>query len=74
MNYGRMGIINLFETKPEPKSEYVIVDTSVNTGGVQIAQSGGFLEKMAGEYFICKRIVAENLGLSIISEWPVVCR
>ena len=74
MNYGRMGIINLFETKPEPKSEYVIVDTSVNTGGVQIAQSGGFLEKMAGEYFKCKRIVAENLGLSIISEWPVVCR
>jgi hypothetical protein len=61
--------INLISTPERFTTEYVVIDTSVPSNGLDIALAGGFLIKLSHEYFKCKRSVAETLELSIISEY-----
>jgi len=55
------------------KSEYVVIEFEDNAG-CRLAQQGGFLEHMGGEFYKCKRIVANNLSLKIISDYPLTIK
>jgi len=56
------------------KSLYVIIDSERNGGNraasFNIAYEGGFLEHIGDTFYKVKRIVADNLGLIILSEFP----
>ena len=58
------------------KSLYVIIDSKRNGGNraasFNIAYEGGFLEHMGDTFYMCKRIVADNLGLIIMSDYPAI--
>jgi hypothetical protein len=64
----------LLGTNQVLNSEYVIIDCERNTGnrasGFNIAYEGGFLEYMGDSFYKVKRIVANNLELIIMSEYP----
>lgn len=59
----------------EHKSVYVVISSDHNGGNraasFNIAQEGGFLEHMGDTFYKVKRIVADNLGLVILSDYPV---
>ena len=56
-------------------SLYVVIDSERNSGNragsFNIAYEGGFLEHMGDSFYKVKRIVADNLGLVILSDYPV---
>lgn len=52
-------------------TDYVVIDSTVASSGLTIAQAGGFLYKLSSDYYRCKRSVAEDLELSIISDYPM---
>ena len=54
-------------------SEYVIIlKHESNKGGFLIAEGAGFLLSQGGEFYKCKRIVAETLELFILADCPKV--
>ena len=63
-------------SKQDVKSMYVIIDSERNGGNraasFNIAYEGGFLEHMGDTFYMCKRIVADNLGLIILSDYPAI--
>lgn len=58
------------------KSEYVVIDNERNCGNkaaaFNIAYEGGFLEHIGDGFFKCKRIVANNLSLVIMADYPII--
>lgn len=53
------------------QSEYVIISKQKsNEGGFLIAEGGRFLLPQEGEFYKCKRIVAETLELFILADCP----
>jgi len=56
-------------------SLYVVIDSEHNSGNragsFNIAYEGGFLEHMGDTFYKCKRIVADNLSLVIMSDYPL---
>lgn len=62
---------NFLELASTPRftTEYVVIDASIPSDGLDIAQAGGFLYKLSHEYYKCKRSVAEDMELSIISDY-----
>lgn len=74
MNTSRVSIQDCMDMlKPKPiTSEYVVVcKNSSDKSGWNMAEAGGFVKQLALEYHTCKRIVAENLNLTVISEYPL---
>ncbi len=66
--------VSLGNNEISNKSVYVIIDSERNgsnrAGSFNIAYEGGFLEHIGDTFYKCKRIVANNLGLIIMSEFP----
>ena len=66
--------VSLGNNEISNKSVYVIIDSERNggnrAGSYNIAYEGGFLEHIGDTFYKCKRIVADNLGLIIMSEFP----
>jgi hypothetical protein len=56
-------------------SLYVVIDSERNggnrAGSFNIAYEGGFLEHIGDTFYKCKRIVADNLSLVILSDYPI---
>ena len=53
------------------QSEYVIISKpESNKGGFLIAEGGRFLLPQGGEFYKCKRTVAEILELFILADCP----
>lgn len=70
METSRLGIHNLL-TDHAPKTEVVVVCQKTSpAAGWAIAQQGNFLKQVVAEYYLCKRVVANNLKLNIISDYP----
>lgn len=67
--------ISLGNNKVVTNSLYVVIDSERNGGNraasFNIAYEGGFLEHMGDTFYKVKRIVADNLGLVILSDYPV---
>lgn len=51
---------------PQPKPEKVVVEP-----GKYLDVFSAYFEPIPGGYYACTPIVAENLGLLVISEWPL---
>ena len=67
----KKGMHNLFE-ESNSESEYVIISkVGSDRGGFLIAEGGGFLSEYAGEFYKCKRQVAETLNLCVIANCPM---
>lgn len=56
---------------PVYTTDYVVIDTSVASDGLILAQAGNFLYRLSSDYYRCKRSIAEQLELSIISDYPM---
>lgn len=60
------------------KSEHVVIDSERNSGNraasFNLAYEGGFLEHIGDGLYKCKRIVADNLSLVILSDYPVIIK
>jgi len=56
-------------------SLYVVIDSERNSGNragsFNLAYEGGFLEHIGDTFYKVKRIVADNLGLIILSDYPI---
>jgi hypothetical protein len=56
-------------------SLYVVIDSERNSGNrsgsFNIAYEGGFLEHIGDTFYKVKRIVADNLSLVIMSDYPL---
>lgn len=65
--------IDVFKSKPSI-SEYVVIDATANDAQFNLAYKGNFLHHLGGEYYKVKRIVAENLNLKIISDYPIIMK
>jgi hypothetical protein len=67
--------ISLGNNKVDNNSLYVVIDSERNSGNragsFNIAYEGGFLEHIGDTFYKVKRIVADNLGLVILSDYPV---
>lgn len=67
--------ISLGNNRVVTNSLYVVIDSERNSGNragsFNIAYEGGFLEHMGDTFYKVKRIVADNLGLIILSDYPV---
>lgn len=67
--------ISLGNNKVDNNSLYVVIDSERNSGNraasFNIAYEGGFLEHMGDTFYKVKRIVADNLGLVILSDYPI---
>lgn len=65
----RMGILDMLQTTTDntPKSEYVIVDLPATHSYDGYIDRGLFRHKV-GSFYVCKRTVANNLNLQIISD------
>ena len=67
--------ISLGNNRVVTNSLYVVIDSERNSGNraasFNIAYEGGFLEHMGDTFYKVKRIVADNLGLVILSDYPV---
>lgn len=77
MYSSRMAIQDCMEAlKPEPiTTEYVVVcKNSSDKSGWEMAEAGGFVKQLAAEYYTCKRIVASNLNLNVISAYPLIMK
>ena len=80
MNYSKVSLQDCINTtKPSAnKSEYVVIDSERNSGNrahsFNLAYEGGFLEHIGDGFYKCKRIVADNLSLVIMSDYPVVIK
>jgi hypothetical protein len=68
----RMSLSDCINITSKPQSEYVVV--SDDKPSFKIAEAGGFTEQIIHNHYKCKRIVANNLGLTIISEWPLTMK
>lgn len=69
-----INLLDAIDTSTPITSEYVVVDCDANirkAGSWNIAEEGGFLEHIYDGFYKVKRIVAENLSLIIMSEWPM---
>ena len=80
MTSSRMSLqdcINPFSNNSS-KSEYVVIDSERNGGNraasYNLAYEGGFLEHLGDGLYKCKRIVADNLSLIILSDYPVIVK
>ena len=74
MYSSRMAIQDCMEAlKPEPiTTDYVVVcKNSSDKSGWDMAAAGGFVTQLAAEYYTCKRVVAQNLNLFVISSYPL---
>ncbi len=71
MNFSKLSAQDWLTTEESNQSEYVVISSDGTGNGFSIAESGGFLERVGGKFYKCKRIVAENLSLKIISEFPM---
>lgn len=56
------------------KSLFVIIDASRHSWGLDLAQAGGYLEYQGDSFYKCNRIVADNLSLNIISDFPLTIK
>ena len=60
------------------KSEYVVICKDHNDGNraasFNIAYEGDFLEHIGDGFYKCKRIVANNLSLVILSDYPIIIK
>ena len=55
------------------QSEYVIISKQEsNKGGFLIAEGGGFLLPQEGEFYKCKKTVAEILELFVLADCQVM--
>ena len=65
--------INVFNE--DTSSPYVIICADHNSGNraasFNVAYEGGFLTHISDGYYQCKRIVANNLSLVIMSNYPI---
>ena len=60
-------------SKQDVKSEYVVINREwCKAGSFNIAYEGGFLEHIGDGFYKCKRIVADNLSLVIMSDYPAI--
>ena len=60
-------------SKQDVKSEYVVINSEwCKAGSFNIAYEGGFLEHIGDGFYKCKRIVADNLSLVIMSDYPAI--
>lgn len=64
MHSSKLGIHHTINPQPVSNSEYVIVSEKDE-------KYGYLFEKIGICMYKCKRIVAENLNLEIISEYPL---
>jgi len=67
-----MSINDLLDNKPTTTSEYVVV--SSDSDCFELANAGGWCEHIGDKFYKCKRIVAINLNLSIISAYPITIK
>jgi hypothetical protein len=59
--------------KPSEKTFEVVICKQLSPeGAFNIALDGGFLTDLGSDFYKCKRILAENLNLEIISNYPMV--
>lgn len=62
----------------DTSSPYVIICADHNSGNraasFNIAYEGGFLKHISDGYYQCKRIVATNLSLVIMSDYPLTIK
>lgn len=69
------GFINLTKKPNSELSVYVIINSEMNIGSksaaFNLAKQGGFLEHMGDTFYKCKRTVADNLSLVIMSDYPL---
>jgi len=59
------------------KSEYVVICNEQNgsrAASFNIAYEGNFLEHIGDGFYKCKRIVANNLSLVIMSDYPIIIK
>lgn len=60
------------------KSEYVVVCKNHNDGyraaSFNIAYEGDFLEHIGDGFYKCKRIVASNLSLVVLADYPITIK
>jgi hypothetical protein len=67
--------ISLGKNKDNNNSLYVVIDSERNggnrAGSFNIAYEGGFLEHIGDTFYKVKRIVADNLSLVIMSDYPL---
>jgi len=80
MTSSRMSLqdcINPFKSN-SVQSEYVVIDNEMNGGNraasFNLAYEGGFLEHIGNGLYKCKRIVANNLSLVILSDHHVIIK
>lgn len=67
----RMGIMDLLKEKPSTSEFVVVCKNTSPIAGWALAEAGSFVKQLACEYHTCKRVVAVNLGLNIISDYPL---
>lgn len=59
--------------KPSEKTLEVVVCKHLSpSGSFDIALSGGFLTDLGDDFYRCKRVLAENLNLHVITNYPPV--
>ena len=56
------------------KSEYVIVDSDMNKGVFSSSMYSKYFEHQLSTFYKCKRIVAENLHMMIMAEYPLIMK
>lgn len=61
--------------KPVEKTLEVVICKQLSPeGGFKIALQGGFLTDLGSDFYKCKRVLAENLNLHVISNYPMVAK
>jgi hypothetical protein len=63
---------SMTNSSSEKSLEVVICKNLSPEGGFNIAMKGGFLTDLGSDFYKCKRILAENLNLHVIGNYPVV--
>jgi hypothetical protein len=65
----RMSLQDCISPATEITTEYVLI-CKTDTGGFKLAYEGGFLSHVGDDFYSCKRTLANNLDLQIISSFP----
>ena len=63
---------SMTSSSAEKSLEVVVCKNLSPDGGFNIAIQGEFLTDLGSDFYKCKRILAENLNLHVIGNYPVV--
>lgn len=67
--------INIGKRSVDRLSEYVVINKDLSpVAGIELADAGGFLELVVDDMYKCKRIVANNLNLFIVGDYPGIMK